>query len=85
VFSAGPASSAQRSLALLGSALVGWFFLQGLSQSVLGFLLDSGGGGMFYLTVTDLIPEAEERHYQQSAAVAIAVGFMLIFILSGFL
>jgi zinc transporter, ZIP family len=41
----------------------------------------SGGGG----TVTDLIPEAEERHYQQSAAVAIAVGFMLIFILSGFL
>lgn len=52
---------------------------------MLGFLLGSGGGGMFYLTVTDLIPEAEERHYQQSAAVAIAVGFMLIFILSGFL
>jgi ZIP family zinc transporter len=71
--------------ALLGSALVGWFFLQGLSQRVLGFLLGIGGGGMFYLTVTDLIPEAEERHYQQSAAVSIAVGFMLIFILSGFL
>jgi zinc transporter, ZIP family len=53
------------------------------TQSVLGFLLGNGGGGMFYLTVTDLIPEAEERHYQQSAAVAIAVGFMLIFILSG--
>jgi zinc transporter, ZIP family len=30
--------------ALLGSALVGWFFLQGLSQSVLGFLLGSAVG-----------------------------------------
>ena len=72
-------------VALLGSALVGWFFLQGLSQSVLGFLLGSGAGGMFYLTVTDLVPEAEERHYQPSPAVSIAVGFMVIFILSGFL
>jgi zinc transporter, ZIP family len=71
--------------ALLGAALVGWFFLQGLSERVLGLLLGIGGGGMFYLTITDLVPEAEERHYQQSAAVSIAVGFMLIFILSGFL
>jgi zinc transporter, ZIP family len=71
--------------ALLGSALVGWVFLQRLSQSVLGFLLGSGARGMFYLTATDLIPEVEERHYRQSAAVAIAVGFMLIFILSGYL
>ena len=37
---------------------------------------------MFYLTVTDLVPEAEERHYQQSAAVAIGAGFMAIFALS---
>ena len=71
--------------ALLGAALVGWFFLQGLSERVLGFLLGIGGGGMFYLTITDLLPEAEERHYQQSAAMSIAVGFMLIFMLSGFL
>jgi ZIP family zinc transporter len=39
---------------------------------------------MFYLTVTDLVPEAEERHYQQSAAVAIGIGFMAIFALSEF-
>jgi ZIP family zinc transporter len=70
--------------ALLGSALVGWFFLRGLSQPVLGFLLGMGGGGMFYLTITDLVPQAEERHYQQSAAISIAVGFMFIFILSEF-
>jgi zinc transporter, ZIP family len=72
-------------IALLGSALVGWFFLRGLSEPVLGFLLGTGGGGMFYLTVTDLVPQAEERHYQQSAAISIAAGFMVIFILSGFL
>lgn len=36
---------------------------------------------MFYLTVTDLLPEAEQRHYQQSAALAMATGFMTIFVL----
>jgi ZIP family zinc transporter len=36
---------------------------------------------MLNLTVTDLLPEAEERHYQQSAALALAAGFMTIFAL----
>jgi ZIP family zinc transporter len=70
--------------ALLGSALAGWFFLRGLPLTVLGFLLAAGGGGMFYLTVTDLLPEAEERHYQQSAALAVSAGFMTVFILGQF-
>ena len=39
-------------------------------------------GGMFYLTVTDLVPEAEERQYQQMAAVAMGEGFVIVFILS---
>jgi zinc transporter, ZIP family len=71
--------------ALLGSALAGWFFLRGLPAPVLGFLFGAGGGGMFYLTITDLVPQAEARHYQQSAALAIACGFLLVFILSRFL
>ena len=29
---------------------------------MLEFLLGIGDGGMFYLTITDLLPEAEERH-----------------------
>ena len=65
-------------VSLFGSAIVGWFALRGLSQAVLGTLIAAGAGGMFYLTVTDLLPEAEERHYQQSAALAIAAGFMTI-------
>lgn len=69
---------------LFGSALAGWFLLRGLSASVLGFLFAAGGGGMLYLTVTDLLPEAEERHYQQSAALALAAGFMTIFALGQF-
>jgi ZIP family zinc transporter len=32
--------------------------------------------------VTDFIPEAEERHYQQSAALAVAFGFVAIYALS---
>jgi ZIP family zinc transporter len=39
---------------------------------------------MFYLTITDLIPRAEERQYQQSAALAVAVGFLTIQVLSSF-
>jgi ZIP family zinc transporter len=72
-------------VALFGSALAGWFFLRGLPEQMLGLLFGAGGGGMFYLTVTDLLPQAEERHYQQSSAVAIATGFMTIFIISQFL
>lgn len=72
-------------LALLASALIGWFFLRGLPAPALGFLIAVGGGGMFYLVVTDLIPQAEERQYQQSAAVALAAGFMFVFVLSSFL
>jgi len=69
---------------LLISALVGWFALKGLSHAILGFLFAVGGGGMFYLTVTDLVPEAEERQYQQSAAIAISTGFMAIYAVSHF-
>ncbi|HET9949559.1 MAG TPA: ZIP family metal transporter [Longimicrobiales bacterium] len=67
---------------LLVSALAGWLALRDLSAAVLGFLFAAGAGGMFYLTVTDLIPGAEEHHYQQSAAIATAAGFLTIFVIS---
>jgi zinc transporter, ZIP family len=72
-------------IAILVSTFVGWFFLRWLSPSVLGFLFGVGGGGMFYLVVTDLVPEAEERQYQESAALSIGIGFLAMFILSQFL
>jgi zinc transporter, ZIP family len=71
-------------VSLLSSAFAGWFALRGLPPSALGFLFAAGGGGMFYLTVTDLVPEAEERHYQQSAALAIGAGFIAILALGHF-
>lgn len=70
------------SAADLVATLAGWFLLRGLSQPILGCLLAVGGGGMFYLTITELVPQAEEWHYQQSGAVATAAGFLLIFALS---
>jgi zinc transporter, ZIP family len=69
---------------VLVSALAGWFFLRGLSMPILGVLFGVGAGGMFYLTVTDLVPEAEERQYQQLSAIAMGIGFMTIFALSTF-
>lgn len=69
---------------VLSSALLGWFLLRDLAQATLSFLFATGAGGMFYLTVTDLLPESEERHYQQSAALAVMAGFVIIFVLSQF-
>jgi ZIP family zinc transporter len=68
--------------ALFGSALFGWFFLRGLPEPVLGALLAMGAGGMLYLTVTDLVPEGEQRHYQGSSALALGSGFLLALLLS---
>lgn len=68
-------------VSLFSSTLVGYFVIGSLPGPILGFLLASGAGGMFYLTVTTLLPEAEEYHYQQSAALALAAGFMTILVL----
>lgn len=72
-------------VAVLGSALIGWFFLRGLAPGIIAFLFALGAGGMFYLTITDLVPKAEERHYEQSAALAMAGGFLLILALVEFI
>jgi ZIP family zinc transporter len=72
-------------VSLFASALIGWLALRGMSQSILGVLFAAGGGGMFYLTITDLVPEAEVRHYQQSAGWAVGVGFIAMFVLSHFI
>jgi ZIP family zinc transporter len=69
-------------LAVFVSALAGWLFLRDLPSAVLGFLFAVGAGGMFYLTITDLVPQAEERQYQQSGAIAAGLGFAVIFCLS---
>ncbi|GEM_PF-665764 len=69
----------------ISSALIGWFFFRGLPQSTLGFLFAVGAGAMFYLTITDLIPQAEERQYQQSSAIFVAIGYMAIFVLTIFI
>jgi ZIP family zinc transporter len=33
-----------------------------LPEPLLGFLFGVGAGGMLYLTISDLLPDAEERH-----------------------
>lgn len=69
-------------VALLTATLAGWFVFHWLPQAWLGVLLACGAGGMFYLVVADLMPEGEERHYQQSSALAAAAGFMMSFVLA---
>jgi len=71
--------------AVLCSTIVGWFFLRDVPPPVLGFLFGVGAGGMFYLTVTDLVPQAEERQYQQAGAIAMGAGFMAMFVMSYFM
>ncbi len=69
-------------LALFASALAGWFLLRDLRPPMLALLLAAGAGGMFYLTVTQLVPQAQEHQYQQSAAMATAAGMLVVFALS---
>ena len=68
--------------ALFVSAMAGWFLLRSLSQGLLGLLLAGGAGAMFYLTMTELVPEAESHQFQQSSALAAAAGLLVIFSLS---
>jgi ZIP family zinc transporter len=69
--------------ALFSSATVGWLVLRDMAEGMMGTLLAVGAGGMFYLVVTDLLPRSAKSQYQQSAAVAAATGFLLMFALSG--
>ncbi|MCD6028256.1 MAG: putative rane protein [Thermomicrobiales bacterium] len=64
------------------AAVVGWFVLGNLPAVIHGAVFAAGAGGMLYLTVTQLVPEAEAEHYQQSSAVAAALGFLAILVLS---
>ena len=68
--------------ALFVSAMAGWFLLRDLSDGTLGLLLAAGAGGMFYLTVTVLVPEAESHQFDQSSAIAAGAGLLVIFTLS---
>lgn len=63
-------------------ALLGWSLLQGLPLAVLSMLLAFGAGGMLYLTITQLLPTGHARHYRQSAAIATALGFLVVLVLS---
>jgi ZIP family zinc transporter len=69
-------------LSLVVSSIVGWLLFRELPSDVLALLFAVGAGGMFYLTVTDLLPQAEARQYQESSAIANGVGFLLIMVLS---
>lgn len=69
-------------VSLFASAMAGFFLLRNLSPDMLGLLLASGAGAMFYLTMTELVPEAESHQFQQSSAIAAATGLLVIFALS---
>ena len=69
-------------LGLFLSSVLSWMALRSLPDTTLGFLVAIGAGGMFYLCVTELVPEAELRHYQHTSALAAAVGFAVILVLS---
>jgi hypothetical protein len=46
--------------------LLGWFLLRDVGRTVLSFLFATGAGRMFYLTITELVPESEKRQYPVS-------------------
>ncbi|GGE31821.1 ZIP family metal transporter [Agaricicola taiwanensis] len=69
-------------VSLFASAMIGWFLMRNIPETLQGTLFAIGAGGMFYLTITDLVPEAEAHQFQQSAALAIGAGFLTVMVLS---
>lgn len=69
-------------LALFVPALIAWFVLRDISDPIHGMLVASGAGAMLYLTLSDLLPEGQERQYQQSAALAAGASMAVILVLS---
>lgn len=67
---------------LLVSAIAGWVLFRGAEAGMVGFLQAAGGGGMFYLTVSALVPPSEEKQYEGSGAIATGVGFLVILVLA---
>jgi ZIP family zinc transporter len=68
-------------MSLLASAVVGWLALRDAGGGLVGVLQAAGGGGMLYLTVSALVPPAEERQYQGSGALATGAGFLVMLLL----
>jgi ZIP family zinc transporter len=68
--------------AIFASSLAGWLLFRDLADPVLAFMFAFGGAGMLYLTVADLVPAAARHHFQQSATLACAAGFLVILMLS---
>lgn len=88
----GDVSSARRStllwtgtiaVVMVVSALLAWLLLQDLTIEILGMIFALGAGGLLYLTLSDLLPEAHERNYQHSGALAGGLGFAVILVVGG--
>lgn len=61
-------------ISLFSSAMAGWLLFV-VWGGCLASCSPPERGAMLDLAVTDLIPEAEERRYQESAAISVAAGF----------
>ncbi|HVM30674.1 MAG TPA: hypothetical protein VM305_07915 [Candidatus Limnocylindrales bacterium] len=68
---------------MVGSALLAWLLLRDLPEAGLAMLVALGAGGLLYLTLSDLVPHAQQRHYQHSGALAGGAGFALILVVAG--
>ncbi len=69
-------------LSLFISATFAWLLLRDVGSDVQGVLVAAAAGGLLYLTLTDLLPEAQQRQFQQSAALAASAAFALILVVS---
>ena len=67
---------------LLVSAVVGWLALRNADPALVGVLQATGAGAILYLTVTALVPPAEEYQYEGSGSLAAGAGFLAILLLS---
>ena len=57
------------------------YYLGGLSEAVLPFMLALSGGAMLYVVSDEMIPESHAHGYQKSATYALLFGFVLMMLI----
>jgi ZIP family zinc transporter len=69
-------------LALFASAAVGIALGDRVDPGLLGFLVAAGAGAMLYLTLGDLLPEGQARHFEQSTAIGAGLAFVVVLVIA---
>lgn len=64
------------------AALTAWILFSGAGREVVAILLSFVAGGLLYLTITQIIPEAQVLRHEREVGISAGLGFIAVLVLS---